>query len=68
MSKRSFARRFAAATGTTPHAWLLNLRLSSAEELLETTDLPVEEIARRVGYRSACRSSTRGRPVAPPGP
>ncbi|GAA0594457.1 GlxA family transcriptional regulator [Streptomyces crystallinus] len=53
MSPRSFARRFAAATGTTPHAWLRNLRLGSAEELLETTDLPVEEIARRVGYGSA---------------
>ncbi|WHM41279.1 helix-turn-helix domain-containing protein [Streptomyces sp. BPTC-684] len=53
MSKRSFARRFTAATGTTPHAWLRGLRLSSAEELLETTDLPVEEIARRVGYGSA---------------
>ncbi|MEV7522271.1 helix-turn-helix domain-containing protein [Streptomyces sp. NPDC091371] len=53
MSKRSFARRFAAATGTTPHAWLLNLRLSGAEELLETTELPVEEIARRVGFGSA---------------
>lgn len=53
MSKRSFARRFTAATGTTPHAWLRNLRLSRAEELLETTDLPVEEIARRVGYGSA---------------
>ncbi|MEW1914685.1 helix-turn-helix domain-containing protein [Kitasatospora sp. NPDC085895] len=53
MSKRSFARRFAAATGTTPHAWLRSLRLSRAEELLETTDLPVEEIAHRVGYASA---------------
>ncbi|MET9605499.1 helix-turn-helix domain-containing protein [Streptomyces sp. NPDC006512] len=53
MSKRSFARRFAAATGTTPHAWLRSLRLSAAEELLETTDLPVEEVARRVGYGSA---------------
>ncbi|MER5198378.1 GlxA family transcriptional regulator [Streptomyces sp. NPDC002755] len=53
MSKRSFARRFTAATGTTPHAWLRSLRLSSAEEFLETTDLPVEEIARRVGYGSA---------------
>ncbi|MFB6812513.1 GlxA family transcriptional regulator [Streptomyces sp. NPDC056387] len=53
MSKRSFARRFTAATGTTPHAWLRSLRLSGAEELLETTDLPVEEIARRVGYGSA---------------
>lgn len=53
MSKRSFARRFTAATGTTPHAWLRSLRLSRAEELLETTDLPVEEIAHRVGYASA---------------
>ncbi|MFC8509627.1 GlxA family transcriptional regulator [Streptomyces sp. NPDC057411] len=53
MSKRSFIRRFTAATGTTPHAWLRELRLSGAEELLETTDLPVEEVARRVGYGSA---------------
>ncbi|MEU3723238.1 helix-turn-helix domain-containing protein [Streptomyces sp. NPDC031705] len=53
MSKRTFARRFTAATGTTPHAWLRSLRLGVAEELLETTDLPVEEIARRVGYGSA---------------
>lgn len=53
MSRRSFARRFAAATGTTPHAWLLGLRLSRAEELLETTDLPVEAIAQQVGYGSA---------------
>ncbi|MET8968639.1 GlxA family transcriptional regulator [Streptomyces hydrogenans] len=53
MSQRTFARRFTAATGTTPHAWLSALRLSTAEELLETTDLSVEEIARRVGYGSA---------------
>nr|WP_324611189.1 helix-turn-helix domain-containing protein [Streptomyces sp. WM4235] len=53
MNNPSFARRFAAATGTTPHAWLRNLRLSTAEELLETTNLPVEEIAHRVGYGSA---------------
>ncbi|WP_328953348.1 GlxA family transcriptional regulator [Kitasatospora purpeofusca] len=53
MSKRSFLRRFTAATGTTPHAWLGELRLTAAEELLETTDLPVEEIARRVGYSGA---------------
>ncbi|MFE9403463.1 GlxA family transcriptional regulator [Streptomyces sp. NPDC006530] len=53
MSRRTFARRFTAATGTTPHAWLRHLRLSRAEELLETTDLAVEEIARQVGYGSA---------------
>lgn len=53
MSRRSFARRFKAATGATPHAWLVAQRLDRAEELLETTNLPVEEIARRAGYGSA---------------
>jgi transcriptional regulator GlxA family with amidase domain len=32
---------------------VLTQRLDRAEELLETTDLPVEEVARRVGYRTA---------------
>jgi len=53
MSRRSFARHFKAATGATPHAWLLSQRLSRAEELLETTMLPIEQIAGQVGYRSA---------------
>ena len=53
MSRRSFARHFKAATGTTPHAWVLSQRLNLAEELLETTDLPIEQVAERVGYRSA---------------
>ena len=53
MSRRSFVRHFKAATGTTPHAWLLDQRLSQAAELLEATSLPVEEVAERVGYRSA---------------
>jgi transcriptional regulator GlxA family with amidase domain len=53
MSQRSFARRFRAATGTTPHAWLLRRRLAAAEALLEETDAPVEEIARLVGFGTA---------------
>ncbi|SQD99291.1 helix-turn-helix domain-containing protein [Parafrankia sp. BMG5.11] len=36
-----------------PHAWLRSQRLSLAEELLETSDLSIEQIADRVGYRSA---------------
>jgi transcriptional regulator GlxA family with amidase domain len=52
MSPRTFARRFRAATGTTPHQWLLDQRLLLAEQLLEQTDLPVEEIARRCGLGS----------------
>jgi len=53
MSPRTFARRFRAATGTTPAAWLAKQRLQRARELLEGTDLPVESVARRVGYGSA---------------
>ncbi|NJP94769.1 helix-turn-helix domain-containing protein [Nonomuraea sp. FMUSA5-5] len=53
MSRRTFARAFKSATGASPHAWLLAQRLDRAEHLLETTDLPVEEVARRVGYGSA---------------
>jgi transcriptional regulator GlxA family with amidase domain len=53
MSPRSFARRFKATTGTTPHAWLLGQRLAAAEQLLEETDAPVEEVARLVGFGTA---------------
>jgi transcriptional regulator GlxA family with amidase domain len=53
MSPRSFARRFKATTGTTPHAWLLGRRLAAAEALLEGTDAPVEEVARLVGFGTA---------------
>ncbi len=53
MSPRTFARRFRAATGTTPHQWLLDQRMLLAEQLLEQTDLPVDEIARRCGLGSA---------------
>ena len=53
MSPRSFARRFRATTGTTPHAWLLAQRLAAAEALLEETDAAIEEIARLVGFGTA---------------
>jgi transcriptional regulator GlxA family with amidase domain len=53
MSPRSFARRFKATTGTTPHAWLLGQRLAAAEALLEESDASVEEVARLVGFGTA---------------
>jgi transcriptional regulator GlxA family with amidase domain len=53
LSRRTFIRAFKAATGTTPNAWLVAERLHRAEQLLETTALPVEEIARQVGYAGA---------------
>ncbi len=52
MSGRTFARRFREETGTTPHQWLLGRRIALAENLLETADLSVEEVARRCGFGS----------------
>ena len=53
MSSRTFARRFLAMMGTTPHQWLLRQRVMLARRLLETTDEPVEAVAVRCGFRSA---------------
>ncbi|MGL5809901.1 MAG: GlxA family transcriptional regulator [Nocardioides sp.] len=50
MAPSTFHRRFLALTGTTPMRWLLRQRLELARELLETTDLGVEQIASRVGH------------------
>jgi transcriptional regulator GlxA family with amidase domain len=48
-SARTFARRFVAHTGTTPHKWLTHQRLLRAAELLEGSDVPVEVVASKVG-------------------
>jgi transcriptional regulator GlxA family with amidase domain len=53
VSPRSFARRFRAATGTTPMQWLARQRVLHAQRLLETTDLPVEIVAQRSGFGTA---------------
>ena len=50
MSPRTFARRFRAATGTTPHRWILGQRVLLAQRLLETTDEPVAMVAARCGF------------------
>ena len=53
MSPRTFARRFVAETGTTPHQWVTDQRVLRARQLLEDTDLPVEVVARDAGFGSA---------------
>ena len=49
MSPRTFLRRFAEETGTTPLQWILRARIDSARALLESTRLSVDQIADQVG-------------------
>lgn len=53
MSNRTFFRKFQATTGLTPLQWLLNQRLSRAQSLLETTDLPIERVSEASGLGTA---------------
>jgi len=53
LSVRTFARRFREQTGTTPLQWLLAARVRSAQQLLECTPKPIEEIASACGFESA---------------
>ena len=68
MSPRTFARRFRAETGTTPHSWVTTQRVQAAEELLELTDHSVDWIADEVGFGNAAtlrHHFTRARGVSP---
>jgi transcriptional regulator GlxA family with amidase domain len=53
MSVRTFTRRFRDETGLSPAQWLLRQRVEHARLLLETTDLSVDEVARRAGFGTA---------------
>jgi transcriptional regulator GlxA family with amidase domain len=53
MAARTFARRFRAETGTTPHDWITNQRVLLARRLLEDSTLSVEAIAVRAGFGDA---------------
>jgi len=53
MSRRTFTRRFRHSTGATVVQWLTHQRLAAAQRLLETTDLPIENVAASAGFGSA---------------
>jgi transcriptional regulator GlxA family with amidase domain len=53
MSLRTFTRRFREETGMSPGQWLIRQRVSRARELLEATDLAVDQVATRVGFATA---------------
>lgn len=61
---------FRAELGTTPHAWLAEMRLNRAIRELEESDLPIVEVACRGGYADqsaftrAMRKATGATPAA----
>lgn len=53
LPKRTFDRRFKAATGYSPLAYIQALRVEEAKQILETSDIAVEAVGREVGYEDA---------------
>ncbi|MER7048997.1 GlxA family transcriptional regulator [Streptomyces jumonjinensis] len=53
MSVRTFTRRFREEVGVSPGQWLTQQRVERARQLLESTDLSVDEVARSAGFGTA---------------
>jgi transcriptional regulator GlxA family with amidase domain len=50
LSRRTFDRRFRETTGCSPLQWLLNQRVLHAQQVLSTTDLDIDAVARASGF------------------
>ena len=50
LSPSRFARAFRCATGQPPHRFLLGIRLEKARVLLESSEVPIIEVALRCGF------------------
>lgn len=49
-SARTFTRRFHAQVGTSPWRWVARRRIVRAQQLLEDSTLPVDQVAHRCGF------------------
>ena len=52
MTYRSFRYLFAKETGTSPLQYYLSVKLSRAKNLLKSSDIPIEEIAHTLGFKT----------------
>lgn len=64
VSPAHLVRRFRAELDTTPMAYLWERRVAVAVDLLQSTGLPLKEVAARTGFRSAYHFSRRVRAEA----
>lgn len=63
LSKFHLLRMFTKSTGSTPHRYLVGLRLGRAANLLRHSTMPVVRIAAECGYRSPGQFSAAFRRV-----
>ncbi len=61
MSTRTFERRFHSEHGMPPGIWLTQARIRRTKELLEATDMTIENIAQEVGLGTAVNLRTHFR-------
>ncbi len=54
---------FKLATGQTPHQYLINYRIDQAKQLLQTTEIPIVDIAYQIGFNSHAHFSTQFRRI-----
>lgn len=52
LSERTFLRRMSEVTGETPQKWLARQRVAAAAEMLETTNLQLEDVSDAAGFAS----------------
>jgi transcriptional regulator GlxA family with amidase domain len=50
LTERGFHGRFRRATGMSPLEYVQTLRIEEAKQILETTDMPLDDVALEVGY------------------
>lgn len=53
MTEKTLGRRVFRATGRSPMSLIQSVRMQHAQRLLDMTDLPIDEVAIRVGYSNA---------------
>ena len=61
LSVDHFVRAFRAATGKTPHRFVLDQRLGHAAPMLKSGRAPIADVARACGFRSAAHFSVKFR-------
>jgi transcriptional regulator GlxA family with amidase domain len=62
MAVRTFNRRFRNETGLTPGTWLIQQRVRHAQRILESSDLPIEDVAAQAGFGPSLRCARHSMP------